>query len=711
MVRAQVLLLVGDEQEYERHCDAVMKRFGPNASAPDPLAVAYVWSLSPHALRGADWNTLIDRAMAAGPSSDVQSDRFVIDLAHYRNRQWQQALDGLGRSAPINLGKGWVVLAMVHHQLGQAELARGLLGLADRWYEQTSVAMASEIPVAYPATPWWEWAQVQVLRREAKVLIEGKAPADHPLLRLHYARSYARLGATKEAEAEFKAAVDARPGDTVVWQARARVFSQLGWHDRAEADLGKAPSGEQDAQLRIARGRLFAERGMRDRADGDYAEAAARSPNAWSRFLDGGWWVVGPYPKDLTVPWPPEQAPDPSRPVSAVVQKADLRWRWLPSAPTGELDLGTMVSGPDASAYALNHIWSTEERTATLLLGGSDYARVWLNGHRVADTTKLVPPHSKAAMLLRVPVTLRAGRNTVLAHVTGDITPCLRLVFAEAIDSAGEAKLREKLKRVDRATEAYDVALLLQPNEARPLLARSRRLEELTRQKEADADFARAIELRLLAAPLATQWRVHATRGEWRWAMICYSQSGRLPQQERGTAGFEHACLCLLTDDTANYRRTLATLLQPAPDALRFLIARTCTLSAESAKDLPRAIDLSAPELEGSQKYYHLTVSAGLRYRACRYEEAAKLLRQCLAQNPMWDGQVVAWLWLAMTCERLGQKAEASYFLDMAERWLRKYRDGMPTQRMGTINIHVHDWLEAHVLLREAKALITRVGP
>jgi serine/threonine-protein kinase len=491
-IRTHALLLTGDDAEYERHCDTVMKLFGPKSDTPDPWQVGYVWSLSPHAVRGSNWATLINRAVSAGRYG-VPSDRFVVDLARYRNQQWQEALAGLEAAERYNGAKCWVMYAMIHHQLGHPKEARQWLAKAERWYAETCMKMVNDAPMEYPASPWWEWAQFQVLRREAAAMIEGKAASNHPLLMLHRGRCYVRLGDTKQAEVEFAAAVDARPNDPAVRVARARVFARLGWHERAEADFAKAIALD------------------------------AKDPEAWL-----------------------------------------ARGRWL------------------------------------------------------------------------------AGRGS---------------------------------------------------------------------HEAADADVIKAIELKQAKIPLPEQGRAHATLGEWRWAMTCYARAGKSPRDQQGGVGFEHACLCLLTDDKAGYRRTLAALMDPSPDALRFLIARTCALSPETATELPRAAELSAREVDGNQKYYLLTVAASLHYRAGRFQIADKLLRQCVQQNPTWDGKVVAWLWLAMTSERLGQKSEARQWLNQAEQWLGKYQGGMPTRPEGTIGIHLHDWLEAHVLLREAQRLIPRGEP
>ena len=59
-----------------------------------------------------------------------------------------------------------------------------------------------------------------------------------------------------------------------------------------------------------------------------------------------------------------------------------------------------------------------------------------------------------------------------------------------------QARARETLKALDRATYDYDLALLLDPDQAGLYLARGRRLAELGRWDQAEADLAKAVSLK-----------------------------------------------------------------------------------------------------------------------------------------------------------------------------------------------------------------------
>jgi serine/threonine protein kinase/formylglycine-generating enzyme required for sulfatase activity/tetratricopeptide (TPR) repeat protein len=172
----------------------------------------------------------------------------------------------------------------------------------------------------------------------------------------------------------------------------------------------------------LALARVFAELGQHDKADASFAKAAALTPKELDRFVQAGWWVIGPYPEDLKLPCPPENDPDPSHP-AAVGSAEPLRWRPAPTERDGRVDLRAIFNADHISAYALTYVHSPEERTATLLVGGDDRVRVWLNGGLVHQTKRAF--WGSWDDLHRVPVTLNAGRNTLLCKISQDWGPHL----------------------------------------------------------------------------------------------------------------------------------------------------------------------------------------------------------------------------------------------------------------------------------------------
>jgi hypothetical protein len=85
---------------------------------------------------------------------------------------------------------------------------------------------------------------------------------------------------------------------------------------------------------------------------------------------------------------------------------------------------------------------------------------------------------------------------------------------------------------------------------------------------------------------------------------------------------------------------------------------------------------------------------------------AVSLFEQSLRADPKMGKAVLNWLWLALAHQRLGKSEEARRWLDRATAWLNQCRDGMPDRAEEELGLHLHNWLEAHVLRREADALL-----
>ena len=117
---------------------------------------------------------------------------------------------------------------------------------------------------------------------------------------------------------------------------------------------------------------------------------------------------------------PPEVDPDPSQPVHTIDPKTGLSeqpvaWRSVPTGEAGRVDLRAAFNADHFSAYALNIIYSPDERSATLWVGGDDHVRVWLNGRLVHEAS---PAGITRFTEERVPIALCAGRNVLLAKVS-----------------------------------------------------------------------------------------------------------------------------------------------------------------------------------------------------------------------------------------------------------------------------------------------------
>jgi hypothetical protein len=189
--------------------------------------------------------------------------------------------------------------------------------------------------------------------------------------------------------------------------------------------------------------------------------------------------------------------------------------------------------------------------------------------------------------------------------------------------------------------------------------------------------------------------------------------------KDEGFFWFEYAALLLLSGDRDRYRAACAQMVQrcgKVPALKAYHTALACTLAADSVKDLAQLERLAEGELKAMPKHFwalSLTEQGALRYRAGAFEEAELLAEQSLRADGRPGAAVVNWLWLALTNQRLGKTEEARRLLDRAAEWLDQARpdysqrdEGVPGSDEEKAGLHLHHWLEACVLRREAESLL-----
>jgi tetratricopeptide (TPR) repeat protein len=209
--------------------------------------------------------------------------------------------------------------------------------------------------------------------------------------------------------------------------------------------------------------------------------------------------------------------------------------------------------------------------------------------------------------------------------------------------------------------------------------------------------------------------RTHAAHREWAQAAACYSRAVKGGPIEDGHVGFEYAALLLLSGDSPGYVKACAHMIERCgkdggPRA--YHVARACTLAPDAVAHALLPGRLAEKELQGSaREFWSLTEQGALAYRAGRFQQAVPLFEQSLRADPMSGRVLLNWLWLALAYQRLGQADEARRWLDKARVWLDQYAEGMPARADEQFGLHLHNWLEAHVLRREAEALISSEGP
>jgi tetratricopeptide (TPR) repeat protein len=219
----------------------------------------------------------------------------------------------------------------------------------------------------------------------------------------------------------------------------------------------------------------------------------------------------------------------------------------------------------------------------------------------------------------------------------------------------------------------------------------------------------------LLAADPMEQGKTHAARRAWAQAAACYARVIIGGPPDDGHFWFEYAALLLLSGDSPGYVRACAHMIERCGKdggPRSYHVARACTLAPDAVTDAPLPGRLAEKELQDfPREFWSLTEQGALAYRAGRFQQAVPHFEQSLRADPMLGRAVLNWLWLALANERLGKAEEARRWLDKAQAWLDRYRDGMPARAEAELGLHLHNWLEAHVLRRKAEALIPSTGP
>jgi serine/threonine-protein kinase len=210
---------------------------------------------------------------------------------------------------------------------------------------------------------------------------------------------------------------------------------------------------------------------------------------------------------------------------------------------------------------------------------------------------------------------------------------------------------------------------------------------------------------------LLEQGRRCASRQEWDQAANCYARFLARGPTDDGHFWFEYAALSLLRGDRSAYAKACAHLMEAHSKAAgprAYHVARARTLASDAVAEAAAAGRLAEKELqENAKQFWSLTEQGALAYRAGRFQEAVPLFQQSLDADAKPGRAVLNWLWLALGNQRLGKSEDAHRWLAKAQAWLDQYPDGVPARAEEDLGLHIHNWLEAHVLRREAEALLS----
>jgi serine/threonine-protein kinase len=445
--------LTGDEAGARDLCEREVARFESSEHPLVATILARVCALLPAPVGPADRLERLARA-AIDTYPNEAWVRFVAGMSLYRIGQLQRAEPELRKCLAIEpawpaMAVNWSVLAMTARRLGRDEEARSWLEKAEGWWADAVREAPRGRELRLPV-PWWDFAELEILLREARKIVAGTEPAneadhwrlrarahaeladpeaaaadlrqacelrpDDAVLRIDLGRALIAAGRDGEADAEFRRAAGLRPGDAELRIQCGRAWADSGRRQRGAAYFHEAVALRPDDPIaRVARGRFLKECGDSDRGDADFARAALAAQDDPNVFL-GGWWIAGPYPDALE----PDTTRGPAHPLLATEGGGtrEVPWRFLADSdiePAGFAQAFRQTR--NASAYAMTLLFSTRERDVTLHLTCDPSARLWLNGRLIREagpSVGRVAPH-------RVPVTLRAGRNVLLARVANGL--------------------------------------------------------------------------------------------------------------------------------------------------------------------------------------------------------------------------------------------------------------------------------------------------
>jgi serine/threonine-protein kinase len=218
-----------------------------------------------------------------------------------------------------------------------------------------------------------------------------------------------------------------------------------------------------------------------------------------------------------------------------------------------------------------------------------------------------------------------------------------------------------------------------------------------------------------VAADPLEQGRARAGRRDWAGAAEGYAWALKRGPTDDGHFWFEYAAVLLLSGDRAGYARACAHMVDSCakPGGSRpYHMARACMLAPDAVADSTLPGKLAEEELQSSAKeFWSLTEQGAIAYRAGRFRDSELLFQRSLKADSKPGRALVNWFWLALANQRLGNVEEAHRWLSKAQAWLDKYADGVPDHADEKYGLHLHNWLEAHVLRREAEALIGPTGP
>jgi serine/threonine protein kinase/Tfp pilus assembly protein PilF len=200
--------------------------------------------------------------------------------------------------------------------------------------------------------------------------------------------------------------------------------------------------------------------------------------------------------------------------------------------------------------------------------------------------------------------------------------------------------------------------------------------------------------------------RPYILLSQWDKAAATFEKVDVWARPLREEVVFARACLYLIQGDRVGYDKFCRELLQRVAKTEdhfeAFVLARTCGLGPRSPADSARVVQWAKQAVAGEQHPWYLHALGLAQLRAGQFDEALQSFSK--ADVEAWgDSRGLNWFGMALLHHGQGHSDKARECLDKGIQWLERFRSPDPGQ---PANMHPMDWLEAHVLRREAEDLL-----
>jgi tetratricopeptide (TPR) repeat protein len=512
--------------------------------------------------------------------------------------------------------------------------------------------------------------------------------------------AYAKLGQMDKALADYSKALELNGTRAGSWFNRGSIYAQMGLWEKATADYSKALDLDpKDSDIRFLRGQAYADQRQWAKAIEDFSGAIQGDPNRaeiWHRRGAAHWNLgelqeaKGDYSKAIEL--------DPK--VAQVWHNRGLVHKKLGDHPRALHDY--------SKALELN-----PQSVATWYNRGVVYLHIRQWDKALIDNSKAVEldPRHRAAWANRGLAHEHLGR---LPEALADFSRAIELDprYAMALNNRGV--IYAKLKQLDKALADYTRAIEIDAKSPGTWHNRGDIYLRQGQWRLALADFSKALDLRPGHAFARTgRGMANAALGHWEKSVA--DLAAVIETRPPSEPWFQLAALHVLRGDAAGYQKVGSAMLERVNQAKNpsavFYGSRACILTAKGLTGPRRAVQWAEQALVSRPRegrYLHVLGMA--HYRAGQFDLAIRRCHESLKAEPHWTGHVLNWLTLAMSHHALGQTASAQEWAAKAAQWRQRIPDGQDKIVVCPSDLQLSDWMEALVLLSEARALIPSPG-